>query len=258
MRFRRPSAGTVLGTLALIAATGGVAVAAIPGSDGTIQACYGDSNGNVRIVDTPGDCKNHETAIAFNQTGPKGLQGDKGDTGAQGVKGDTGAQGAKGDTGAQGLKGDTGAQGLKGDTGAQGLKGDTGAQGLKGDTGDTGPAGPQQAATGFVLGDGSVSAISGPAPTVTRNGPGSYTFSIDVAGACFVPSFGPWGGNFTISGNGGGCANGEVSTIVSTGDGQDHIFTYLAVPTVAQQSATVKSLSLGAQRRANGQFPSGD
>jgi hypothetical protein len=237
MRLRRPTPGTVLGTVAIVIATSGVAVAAIPGADGTIQSCYNDTNGNVRFVDTAADCRNHETALAFSQTGPQGPKGDKGDTGPQGPKGDTGPQGPKGDTGPQGPKGDTGPQGPKGDTGPQG------------------PAGPQQAATGFVLGDGTVQAFSGPAPTVTRNGPGNYTFTINVANACFVPSFNPWAGNFTVSGNGGGCPNGTVTTTVSTGDGQDHIFSYLAVPTIAAQSAAARSQSLRARRGAAGRFP---
>lgn len=66
-------------------------------------------------------------------TGPKGDQGDKGDTGAQGPKGD---RGLKGDQGAQGPKGD------KGDTGALGQKGDKGAPGLKGEQGPRGETGP--------------------------------------------------------------------------------------------------------------------
>lgn len=66
--------------------------------------------------------------------GPKGSQGEKGDTGPRGPKG---IQGEKGDTGPQGPKGD---KGDKGDTGPQGPRGYTGAQGergLKGDAGKT-------------------------------------------------------------------------------------------------------------------------
>lgn len=231
MRFLRLSPGTVLGAIGLAAVTGGVAAAAIPGGDGTIQACYANSNGNVRIVDTASDCRAHETPIAFNQTGPQGPKGDKGDPGAPGAKGD------------------------KGDKGDPGAKGDPG---VKGDPGDTGPAGPQQAASGFVLTNGSVLAQSGPAPTVTRTAPGVYTFTINVAGACFVPSFGPWAGSFTISGNGGGCSGGSVTTTLSTSDGQDHIFTYLAVPTLAAQPAAgLRALAPAAPGAASTTFPSG-
>jgi Collagen triple helix repeat (20 copies) len=71
-----------------------------------------------------------EVPVSWNQVGPQGLQGLKGDTGATGPQG---PQGLKGDTGAIGA---TGPQGPKGDTG------DTGPQGPKGDTGAAGPAGP--------------------------------------------------------------------------------------------------------------------
>jgi hypothetical protein len=60
-----------------------------------------------------------------------------------------------------------------------------------------------------------------------------YSFSINVANACFVPSFNPWAGNFTVSGNGGGCPAGEVTTTLSTSDGHDHFISHLAVPTIA-------------------------
>ena len=65
-----------------------------------------------------------------------------------------------------------------------------------------------------------------------------------------MPSFNPWAGNFTISGNGGGCPSPNVTTTVSTSDGQDHIFSYLAVPTLA-----ASSLALQADRSAAQVFP---
>jgi hypothetical protein len=239
VRLGWPSPGTVLGGLALMVATSGVAAAAIPGGDDPIQACYHTQSGDLRIVSTASDCRKPEQAIAWNKTGPVGPKGDKGDLGPigpQGPKGDTGPQGPQGETGPQGLKGDTGAQGPQGETGPQGLKGDTGPQGPQGERGPQGPTGPQQAATGFIAPDGTVQAVSGPAPTVTRTAPGVYSFSINVANACFVPSFNPWAGNFTVSGNGGSCG-ANVTTTVSTSDGQDHFISYLAVPTIAASSA---------------------
>lgn len=112
---------TVLGGLALIMATGGVAVGAgtIPGSDGEIDGCYAAS-GNLRVVADGEACRATETALTWNQ---KGRQGDPGPTGPQGQKGDTGLQGPKGDTGLQGPKGDTGAAGATGPTGSQGPSG---------------------------------------------------------------------------------------------------------------------------------------
>jgi hypothetical protein len=244
VRSRWPSPGTVLGGLALMAATSGVAVAAIPGGDDPIQACYHEQNGNLRIVSTASDCRKQEQAITWNKTGPVGPKGDPGPIGPQGPKGDTGPQGPQGETGPQGLKGDTGPQGVQGETGPQGLKGDTGDRGLQGERGPQGPAGPQQSASGFIAPDGTVQAMSGPAPTVTRTAPGVYSFSINVANACFVPSFNPWGGNFTVSGNGGSCA-GNVTTTVSTSDGQDHYISYLAVPAIAASSAAPSAVRSG-------------
>jgi hypothetical protein len=46
-----------------VAAGTGIAWAAIPGSDGVIHACYKDGNGDLRVVDSPGSCRAHETAI---------------------------------------------------------------------------------------------------------------------------------------------------------------------------------------------------
>ena len=109
-------------------------------------------------------------------TGPQGIQGEKGDAftysdfteeqlaslkGEKGDKGDTGSQGPQGIQGIQGEKGDKGDKGdaftysdfteeqlasLKGEKGDKGDKGDTGPQGIqgeKGDKGDTGTQGPQ-------------------------------------------------------------------------------------------------------------------
>ena len=79
---------------------GGVALATIPGSDGVIRGCYSKSGGALRIVDSSQTtCPNGEATLAWNQTGPPGPQGLKGDTGLQGPKGDTGPQGATGPPG---------------------------------------------------------------------------------------------------------------------------------------------------------------
>jgi Collagen triple helix repeat (20 copies) len=120
-RFR-VSPALAVAVAALVLALGGVAWATIPDSGGVIHGCYSKAIGRLRVIDpsTPAHCTALESSIQWNQTGPQGPQGLKGDTGAQGP---------------QGLKGDTGA------TGPQGLKGDTGAQGPQGLTGPAGPAG---------------------------------------------------------------------------------------------------------------------
>lgn len=76
IRRHRPSPGTAFGLAALVIALGGAAFAAIPSSDGTISACYHKSNGNVRLVESAGDCRSSESAVSWNQRGPAGPPGE--------------------------------------------------------------------------------------------------------------------------------------------------------------------------------------
>src|ERR1700690_1291776 len=103
MRKRDLIAATA-GALAATALAGGVAWAAIPGSDGTIQGCYGKVGGLLRVIDpSKGErCLGAEVPISWNQKGSKGDPGVKGDSGAKG------SSGAKGDSGIQGLPGTNG------------------------------------------------------------------------------------------------------------------------------------------------------
>ena len=75
IRRSRPTPGTIFGFVALVIALGGVAVAAIPDSKGTIHGCYQKSNGNLRVVDSPADCRNSEQTLDWNQRGPVGPPG---------------------------------------------------------------------------------------------------------------------------------------------------------------------------------------
>lgn len=50
------------GAAALVAGAG-IAWAAIPGGDGVIHACYKSPNGELRVVETAGACRPHETPI---------------------------------------------------------------------------------------------------------------------------------------------------------------------------------------------------
>jgi Collagen triple helix repeat (20 copies) len=99
---------------AACALAGGVALAAIPGGDGTIIGCYLKTTGTLRVID-PAEGQHCvgslETAISWNQHGAPGLPGPKGDAGPAGPKGDTGATGATGDAGPQGSAGPAGATG---------------------------------------------------------------------------------------------------------------------------------------------------
>jgi hypothetical protein len=61
--IRRPLALVVaLGATLLV---GGIAWAAIPDSSGAINACYTNSNGKLRAVDSAADCNGGESAIAL-------------------------------------------------------------------------------------------------------------------------------------------------------------------------------------------------
>jgi hypothetical protein len=141
-RWRRRLVVAAL-SLAGLVITGGVALATIPGSDGVIHACYQKESGALRVIDlAQSNCTAGESPLAFNQTGPQGLQG------PQGPKGDPGQQGPKGDPGQQGPKGDPGQQGPTGDLGPAGPQGSQGPQGA---TGPAGPQGPPGASAGLSL-----------------------------------------------------------------------------------------------------------
>lgn len=71
----------------------GWALASIPGTDGTISACYATRGGEVRIIDSTASCMARETAIRWNEEGPAGPAGR---AGAEGPQGATGPQGPPG------------------------------------------------------------------------------------------------------------------------------------------------------------------
>lgn len=112
--------GIIAVAAVLVLGVGGFAVAAIPQGDGTINGCYNNATGALRVVDAAGSCRGNETAISFAQQGKQGDAGPQGPQGLQGETGPTGATGAKGDPGEMGP---TGPAGPKGDTGAQGPAG---------------------------------------------------------------------------------------------------------------------------------------
>ena len=75
-----------------VLATVGVGAAAIPGTDGTVRACYATSNGlllgipyskgDVRLVEPGESCRAYERPAGWSQTGPAGPQGEPGAPGA--------------------------------------------------------------------------------------------------------------------------------------------------------------------------------
>ena len=82
-------AWVVLGVLAALVAAGGMAYAAIPGSDGTIHACMLNAAGTVRLIDPSlnaqnlrSHCTSLETEVTWSQRGPAGPPGQQGPPGA--------------------------------------------------------------------------------------------------------------------------------------------------------------------------------
>lgn len=106
------------GALTLLIAAG-AAYAAIPDGN-TIHGCYHDASGQLRVTAVSGNCQVRETAISWNQQGPKGADGDQGDPGPEGPQGPVGPVGPKGDQGDPGPEGPQGPQGLQGPQGEPG------------------------------------------------------------------------------------------------------------------------------------------
>jgi hypothetical protein len=115
--LNRPvTTGHVLVLLAIAVTIGGatVAVASIPGPDGTVKACYktsGSQKGVLRAIDHRKRCARRERTLTWNQQGQDGSQGAAGAAGPQGAQGAQGQQGAQGELGIQGAPGQTGPPG---------------------------------------------------------------------------------------------------------------------------------------------------
>jgi hypothetical protein len=107
--------------IALAVATvvaGGIAFATIPDNSGVIHACFTRSGGALRVIDdSVTSCNQNETALTWNNVGPRGPQGLPG---LQGAVGPAGPQGPQGPTGPAGPQGPTGPQGIQGPAGSPG------------------------------------------------------------------------------------------------------------------------------------------
>jgi hypothetical protein len=90
MKLRRAAIAATV-----VAASGGVAWAAVPDSGGTIRGCYDDVPGQrtLYVLESGESCQKNQVSIAWNQSGPAGPQGPVGATGAPGAAG-TGAPSA--------------------------------------------------------------------------------------------------------------------------------------------------------------------
>jgi hypothetical protein len=99
-----------------------------------------NASGGLRIIGASETCRNNESFVAWNATGPAGPQGPQGPAGSVGA---TGPQGPRGLSGERGANGGHGLQGEQGAVGPQGLQGERGLAGPQGDRGDAGPQGPE-------------------------------------------------------------------------------------------------------------------
>jgi hypothetical protein len=94
-----------------------------------INACVHRTNGKVRIVSGPGDCKKTEHFQSWNEQGPQGHPGPAGPQGDPGLAGPPGPVGPQGDTGPQGEPGPVGPSGTPGADGPAGPMGPAGPPG---------------------------------------------------------------------------------------------------------------------------------
>jgi hypothetical protein len=63
----------------VLAAVGGIAYATIPDENGVIHGCRNNGSGSLRVIDSASQsCTPAETALDWNQLGPKGDKGDPG------------------------------------------------------------------------------------------------------------------------------------------------------------------------------------
>jgi hypothetical protein len=145
-RGRRRSL-VVLAAVVVAVPVTGAAWAAVPDGDtNVIHGCY-SRDGELRVIDPSSrdrklrECTSKETAIWWNQEGPRGEAGPPGADGAQGPAGPQGLPGDPGVAGADGAHGPAGPAGERGPVGPQGAPGADGARGPAGPPGEQGPSG---------------------------------------------------------------------------------------------------------------------
>ncbi len=236
MRFNRKTAVAAVAALGLIGITGGVAHAAglIPGADGTIQACYNTTNGNLRVVGDDSACRKHEESLFWNQTGPQGEQG------AVGPQGEQGAVGPQGEQGAVGPQGEQGAVGPQGEQGEQGAAGPVGPQGPAGEDGQDAPrvfAGEFHGPTGAIWSGTAAFSVNhtGPGRWSIMIPAGTFASGLGVGNGCPIPQVQALvpGGEMVIDQNlcGPLTGDGSVRLDVRSADGSDnHYISFVVVP----------------------------
>jgi len=76
----------LIGIIVTLLAIPLIAYASIPGPDGVIHACYKNTDGSTRIIDSSACCPNGYTALNWNQVGPSGPPGVNGTNGVSGYE----------------------------------------------------------------------------------------------------------------------------------------------------------------------------
>ena len=105
----------VVGAAIVVVMTASAAIASATVDQNVITACT-RPNGGVRLAQAPGDCKDNEGTVSWNQTGPAGARGPEGPAGEDGAPGAAGPAGPTGATGPRGPAGQPGPQGPHGQT----------------------------------------------------------------------------------------------------------------------------------------------
>src|SRR5262249_24192541 len=94
-----------------------------PSAEDIIFACVNNTNGNMRNVNDPSQCRRHEHSVEWSIVGTTGASGPSGPCGSPGPSGATGASGPTGETGPMGPTEETGPTGPTGETGPSGPTG---------------------------------------------------------------------------------------------------------------------------------------
>lgn len=129
IKFRRPSAPTVISLLALFVALGGSATAGVMITKSSQLGKNVVTGAKIKKGSVSSSKLSKSAKAQLRGVGLRGLAGDKGAVGA------TGSKGPQGDPGVDGQAGLAGAKGEAGDKGQTGDKGETGDKGPQGDIG---------------------------------------------------------------------------------------------------------------------------
>lgn len=108
LRKFAPSPALVVSVVALVAAVGGIAIAAVPDKQGRIEACYVKKTGAVRLLVKGTKCPKGQKLVRWSQTGPANVAGQDGARGQDGAKGQDGSPGSPGSPAASMLTGSMG------------------------------------------------------------------------------------------------------------------------------------------------------